>query len=275
MNPPEKVEVGDYGRVNKETGSFEREGSIYDATFMPELRISELYPPVDCPPEDKIIIVSKGGSAVEAGAEADACVKSALRRDLPRIDEQRIIVLHRSAGVAGASIGGHWKFRRGRGAVLVMVKPTYTTIPKDTLRPKLQLLDVLAEKALVSGVWSCPTYALILTDGSGAEAGFTWSASNAAGVARAGTFGKWATHSTSGVWRCGGEDVESTFFPLLCLETPKTRKFMDIWKRYRTTPVPTPEGDYTFRLYPTPWGHLNQEGDEVPLVDDISSDEDE
>jgi hypothetical protein len=152
-----------------------------------------------------------------------------------------------------------------------MIKPTFTRIPQDVLRPKLQHLEVLAEKALVTGVWSCPTYASILTDGSHDEVGFGWDATEASGTVGAGASGKWGTYSTSGVWRSGGEESKSTYFPLFRLETTKTRKFMDIWKSYRTSPIPTPEGDNTFRPYAPPWGLLDQEGNEVPLDDDVRS----
>jgi hypothetical protein len=65
--------VGDYGSINKESGSFEKEGNIYDSTFAPELNIATEYPTVPCDPEDELVIVTKGGKNAEANAEVFGC----------------------------------------------------------------------------------------------------------------------------------------------------------------------------------------------------------
>ncbi len=56
-------QVGDYGVVNRETGEFDKEGSIYDEEFRPDLAIKRNYPVFEGATEGQYIVVSRGCTA--------------------------------------------------------------------------------------------------------------------------------------------------------------------------------------------------------------------
>ncbi|KAJ3554339.1 hypothetical protein NM688_g3160 [Phlebia brevispora] len=249
--PSHAIEVGDYGVINSETAEFDRQGNIYDPGFAPELEIAKLHPHELCATEDQLVIVSRG------------CKGRSLDADL-NVQFPELV---------NSNIKGRWEFQRGTGAILVLFKPAESRIrDKAILLEKLQYNEVLAEKALVTSVYKCPMYALLLTaDKHGkADAAIGLSIAN---VGTSSLRGKWHCHSTSGVWRTAGEDGNSTFRPLYTLRTPKTRTFMERLMKRRAEVKPT--GEMTFHAYQPPWGRLDDEGEELPpeVSDDDEEDE--
>lgn len=66
-----------------------------------------------------------------------------------------------------ASLKGEWQFQNGkRGALLVMVKPRATILPRDILLNTLWAIKELDGKELVTEITTCPAYALYLSDQS-------------------------------------------------------------------------------------------------------------
>lgn len=157
-----------------------------------------------------------------------------------------------------------------------MVKPRFTSLPKNKVFLKLRKRDELRHKALVTGVYSCPMFALIATTAMNAEAAFALTVQDQAGIAKAGVDAKWATKATSGNWETGGKmDGEDTYYPLFQLSTPAPDNiFDDIFHRglpkaarpvlgsLPSTPTPAPDAA-VFKPYPTPWGALDKDGHEV------------
>jgi len=248
-SPPKKVQVGDYGTVDKETGEFERAGNIYDPEFAPELELGKKHPAQAASPDDQLTVVSRGVKVVSFDATAASAYPE----------------------LAAATIKGRWSFSSGQGAVLFLVKPTESSITDlAKVLPKLQHHPELADKALVTDVFTCPMYALLLVRDSDAQAeaaiGVTiFDGSQASASVQA----KWHFSNTSGLRRCGGEGGRSLFYPLFTLWTPKTKSFLDRLKGRREGPIL--EGEDTFMPYPAPWAALDSNGDE--LEDDVSDDE--
>ncbi|TFY83497.1 hypothetical protein EWM64_g510 [Hericium alpestre] len=73
-SPNQSVKVGDYGVLNRKTAEFEKEGSIYDADFRPELQIGKNHPVLEGATEGQYIIVSRGCSAEAFDADFSECV---------------------------------------------------------------------------------------------------------------------------------------------------------------------------------------------------------
>ncbi|THH01616.1 hypothetical protein EW026_g1117 [Hermanssonia centrifuga] len=69
--PPRDIKVGDYGAVNRETGEFEPEGSIYDDEFAPELEIKKNHPIEPCWTDDKYVITSRGCKGLTFDADVN------------------------------------------------------------------------------------------------------------------------------------------------------------------------------------------------------------
>lgn len=234
-SPPERVSVGDYGVVDKDTGLFVKEGNVYDPDFAAEVDLGK-HQPESHNPDDQMVIVSSGARSLEFGTGVAATF----------------------GGMATGSIKGHWKFTKGHGAVLAMIKPQLTTFPSETVLKHLHTIPALQDKALVTGVYACPMYALLVTDDGGSEAALAVGTNDSAGFVSAGVNGKWMTQCSSGHWRYGGEDGTGKFFPLFKLRTPKTVAFWKTLLNYRATPPVEPTGDDTFRPYPAPWEVIDE-----------------
>jgi hypothetical protein len=69
-------------------------------------------------------------------------------------------------GLHEASIKGRWEFGSKPGALLVIAGPRKSYIPRDIILDKLAAVPLLKEKALVTGVITCPAYSLYLSSAS-------------------------------------------------------------------------------------------------------------
>jgi hypothetical protein len=239
-NPPQSIEVGDYGIVDKETTSFEKEGNIFDPGFCPELDIARNYPVKLSKPNDMEIFMSRGVKRVG--------FDSAIAAKYPLLVDSKVKVC--------------CDFSKGRGASLVLYMPKQSYIDRvGDLMPKLQHNETLAEKALVTSVFSCPMYSLLLKDekDTSGEVAIGLSLFDTPDLG-AHSRAQWHHYNVSGVVKTGGESANSTFYPLYSLRTPKTRSWMDtVLGRRRGR---DPEGEDTFYNYQPPWGPLDDQGDE-------------
>jgi len=236
-SPNQVIRVGDYGVLNK-TGEFEKGGSIYDSKFAPDLNIGQKHPVQPCVQEDQHIVLSRGCEG--RGFEADFSIHH------PEIIK--------------STIKGRWSFSRGRGAVLFLHKPTELIIKdKEMLLPHLQFNKTLEDKALVTSVYTCPMFAMLLTNNRDKTAEAAIGLSVLEGTGTAGLKGNWHHYSTSGVWKSGGQEGDSIFHPLYALRTPKTRSWLAKWLGRRGEP----EGGDTFLPYQPPWDVLDEDGNEV------------
>ena len=59
-------QVGDYGRIDKSTGEFEKEGNIYDEARFADILAS--HPPVKEPPGSGVVLCSENVKKLKGGA---------------------------------------------------------------------------------------------------------------------------------------------------------------------------------------------------------------
>ncbi|KAF5357308.1 hypothetical protein D9758_005896 [Tetrapyrgos nigripes] len=115
--PNQAITVGAYGVFNPQTAEFEKEGSIYNYDFAPEIHdeINKRHGIQACPTADQLIVVSRGCTKDQAFT---AEFKTAL------------------------------------------------TSPEWIIRDKarIQFSEALEGKALITSVYTCPRFALLLTD---------------------------------------------------------------------------------------------------------------
>jgi len=246
--PSQKVEVGDYGVLNRHSGEFVKEGSIYDPAFEPDLKILETYPPEEGPAQDHRVLTSKGAQERSFGDDP--------MWELP---------------VDNFELRHHWKFPKGRGAILVMHRPKRTQIPSlGTLLPKLRVVEQLWEKAIITSGFSTPRYAMLLTEQhtKGAEAGIALvpAVKDISDVDDSALH--WVVHSSSGVWKTDSHDQGGPFYPLYTLKTPKSPSFLKRLEGFRTLDQVNTDGENAFYPYQPPGNILDEDGDEIEEGDD-------
>ncbi|KAG8987595.1 hypothetical protein FRB94_002623 [Tulasnella sp. JGI-2019a] len=247
--------VGDYGSVNKDTGAFEWEGSIYSDEFaqhMPKLKEEkERYQPVAGGRDELLIVKSTSVKQLELSATPGVNISA----------------------LADASVKGSWQFNRGRGAVLVVNEPRILELPRNILLADLTKIPLLKDQYLVTQVVQCPAYAFYLSDKKGDQLSLALSANVpvpfAPGVgASADAGGSWWSQSGSGVLKQGGQKGGTDeFTPLFTLKMIR-KPFISF---RRDSPPPIREGDDLWRNADEPWGPLDSDGedDEIVIDDDI------
>ncbi|KAG8961001.1 hypothetical protein FRC03_005886 [Tulasnella sp. 419] len=245
-DPVVPVQVGDYGKVDKETGIFTRYGNLYDQQNIAKWPWLADFPPVTAPVEDKMVVSSL--NAKSYGVEFTPTANL--------------------AGLVDVGIGGSWKFGQSdRGALLIMCRPRQQYIPREIPFELLLRVDVLRGYSWVESVFTCPGYAMYLsTKGGdtisvslkasapipaapavaiGAEIAATWERTNVAGLYR-------------DAWNANGDYV---FTPLFHLKKWRRR---EIWNGIlmRDSPPPPLEGLDNLEDEEVPWEDLDSEGEE-------------
>ncbi|KAG8864112.1 hypothetical protein FRB96_006986 [Tulasnella sp. 330] len=246
-------EVGDYGRVNPDTGAFERDGSIYSDEFAEQHwsnkpRMKDEFPPV--PGERETMVMIKSNSARQFDLSAN-----------------HEITL---ANLAEASVKSTWEFRSGRGAVLLLTEPRSLSLPPNVLLKKLVNVPVLKDSYLVTSVTKCPGYALYLSDTGGDQVSLAMSAnaSDSIGLgvgANAGFNGNLWYQLGTGVFRLGGAPGgEDNYTPLFNLK--KIRKPFIPFRR--DSPPPIRVDDDLWTNGEDPWSALGEDGEDVDIIAD-------
>ncbi|KAG1769066.1 hypothetical protein EV702DRAFT_708449 [Suillus placidus] len=248
-DPPSEIPVGSFGRIDKTTGNFVPEGSIYSNDFQPLLLRAGIDPksdehqPKDCPEESEFTAWSKNVKRLELNVESHAGVP----------------------GIAAASIKGTWHVKKGTtGAVLLMNKPRMKRISSDVLG-KLSSIGLLQSVYLVTKVFYCPAFSMYLSDKSGENISIALLAS-APVVAPVGTAGvemRWWSDTQAGLAR-NGCNTEHCFTPLYELLHVRHRR------NRRASPSPERTGEQLWVAPPLPWASLDEDGQEVPVYIDAS-----
>jgi len=237
-------EVGDYGTVDRETGHFEKEGSVYDPEDPLRQHFPDMarYPPEDAVPDDQLRINSDNARQVDFSVG-------------PQIS---------FVGVADASLKGKWKFSNRRGALLVMDKPRHTFIPPSCLK-SLARIKELVDKRLVTDVVRCPAYALYLSSNDGDEVALALTANVPVPSVSAGgaVSGSWWSSGSSGILKTGGH-LGSTYdyTPLFTLK----KVVKSHWWRGEN-PIPYSQENVWVDT-DTPWDILDEDGEEHKIVAD-------
>ncbi|KAG8880072.1 hypothetical protein FRB97_001117 [Tulasnella sp. 331] len=243
-DPPKRIEAGDFGFVNKETGELMIHGNVYT-----DPEILGKFPSLkeDCPValgerEDVKVVCSTNGQSINSAAN-------------PEID---------LGNVANASFSGAWRFEKSRGALLVMMNPQMTYIPRSHILGKLAEIHRFRKPkvVLVTAVFNAPSYAMFASATGGSDVSMELNGTVPALHAPGATAGVavesgWNSKYTSGLYRAaGGVGGSDRYTPLFVLEKIKTlrrgERFIipergeDIW----TTAIP-------------PWDALDEEGNEI------------
>ncbi|KAG8987596.1 hypothetical protein FRB94_002624 [Tulasnella sp. JGI-2019a] len=210
-------DVGDYGSVNKSTGEFEWKGSIYSDDFaqhIPDLNLKEeMYEPVLGERDEVNIIKSTSAKQLELSATPELQV----------------------AQLEDASVKGSWRFRRRRGAVLVMIQPRTVSLPQDIRLDQLSKIPVLKDNYLVTAVVQCPAYAFYLSDKANDHVSLALIRNDDAalepGLGASSYFnGNWWSRAGAGTLKQGGrKGGTDDFTPLFTLKTIR-RPFFSFWR---------------------------------------------
>jgi hypothetical protein len=238
--PPVKVEVGDYGIVNKYTGQFERQGSIFGPEFRGyKLGLEDYYPEI-APVENDFLFTSHDAKKMEFSGG-------------PGVS---------ASGMADAAIQGKWRFGSKRGALLAMSRPCLKTLPYDFPFKKLVDLKLLANKAIVVNASICPSFALYLSQRNqdsvslGVEAQVPLP--HIPGLSAGGKAAtKWSFDRASGYSRaaCAKDYI---FTPIYTLRINKPR----FWTRLRDgVEQPPLEGEDVLADAEIPWEPLDHEAE--------------
>ncbi|KAG9096266.1 hypothetical protein FRC06_008865 [Ceratobasidium sp. 370] len=251
-NPPKRVEVGDWGYIDKVSADFIKEGNIFQDEECSEVLAYLDKPVLYSSPEDVIRFdanaLSTGGGNVSAGLGA--------------------------TGDVGVKINVSWTFSpKNRGAVITASDVSTAYLEPGIIFPRLANITKLKDKAIVVETLNSPAYAMLLTDkGRGGSASITLETwiSGAGASLGPGIGGGWKFESQTGAWRTayGYRTDEKTmkdaqFTPLFTLRTTTRRR----WPRYRGgEPVTDP-----YEGYQLPWKILDEDGEEDDAPDDFGS----
>jgi len=253
-SPSHGVEVGDYGKIDKESGEFVRQGNIYQD-------IQEL-----CKDETTIKLVLE--HRPEHAAREN--VFSVVTDKVKCVDLQSTTGIQ-VPGLADASIKGQWVFGSGRGALLIMAHPRSSRLPPDVLLDRLADIKKLKNMCLVTEVISCPAYSIYLSSKSSESVDLALLGSfpvpHAPGAtATNNTVVKWWSQNASGFFRAGDASGRDEYKPLFTLkEVFKRKGFL----RDGRLPPPDPTGDDRWSIVQVPWEPLDEDGEEDQFEDTI------
>ncbi|KDQ61808.1 hypothetical protein JAAARDRAFT_55133 [Jaapia argillacea MUCL 33604] len=248
-DPPRPVQVGDFGEVNAKTGDFEPQGNIYTYDFKDPTLQADIarYPPVIGKDENGWEITSRDVKRGEFSLALEAVIP----------------------GLAQATVKGKWEFRRGSGALLVMVRPRTTYMPAELLKP-LANAPILKGKTIsfVDEVVSCPAYYLCLSHkgGDSVSLALIGDMPMPAGPVVGGTAAdaKWWTEATAGNFRHACDiNGSHVYTPLFRLK----RKSVRAWP-WREGEKPLNEEELWVDRK-QPWDQLDENGEEIPFEDTV------
>jgi hypothetical protein len=247
-NPPHEIKVGDYGKLDRQTGEFKRKGNIYEDESMAEL--VKDHPPKPAAREEVYIAASAKVTRNELTLGAEV--------EIP--------------GLAEASIKGQWAFGSTRGALLIMAHPRTSYIPRDTILKDLAEAPTLKDMLLVTEVFACPAYSLYLSSGNSEVVNLALLGSfpvpHAPGVTVGGEVdGKWWVQNTNGLFRSAcGHHGKDDFTPLYMLKGIRKKS---LFSRRGEKPPPEREGDDLWGDVQVPWDPLDEDGNEDVFEDTV------
>jgi len=145
-DPLRKIEVGDFGRIDPETGQFVREGNIYKDE--PLASVMKEYPPLVY------------GTVYEHKIDSSTSTRRSRLPDFGDGDQTAMIrdIVYRC----------QWEFKDKRAAFLFMLHARKITIPPRFLTMALKDEDgpmrEIRSKNIVTSVWVCPKFGMYLSN---------------------------------------------------------------------------------------------------------------
>ncbi|KAG1722052.1 hypothetical protein EDB19DRAFT_2044170 [Suillus lakei] len=258
-DPPRKIEVGDYGMIINTTGEFDWEGNIYSPHFQEQLKSSkykydiDLTDPTLRPVEqeakdDYHIAKSWGVTATKNKTSGETAVSGGVNVAL-KLDLQ---------------------FASNKPeAVLVMHKPTYSSLPNDEriIRLVKSVPDILKGKYIVTEVISCAAYMMHMYNQKTEKFSVALTAAGpvAPGVDAGGAASyTWSSEAAYGLFR-EGCDPTARYMPLYRLKKPRP-KFWELPFGHRGNEISNNMINRWEDVDP-PWNPLDNEGEEYEIYD--------
>jgi len=242
-DPPVPIKVGDYGHIDKESGYFIREGSIYDL-IAADSTLPAIEPPEVSEPERTMIITAKVSTANAVNINPSASISD----------------------IAEFGFDAHWKFSRvQRGAVLALAQVRHSYMKKAIDVEPLLKIDAIKGKVLVDSTVICNAYASYLSSTSGDDLRLKLTAKGTAPgipIQGGGTFAvEWHKEIGAGLYR----DAVHTEADLIPLFTVRRIERGRRAKR-RESLRPEPEGLDIFPVFKPDWEPLDEDGEEDEVV---------
>ncbi|KZP12442.1 hypothetical protein FIBSPDRAFT_667810, partial [Athelia psychrophila] len=131
--------VGDYGTVDRNTGTFVKYGNIYDDGLIPNRTA-----------RDDIV----SGEPLNNWKVSTEAARQCNFSGTPECN---------AAGMVDVALTGTWEFSGERGAVLVMYSPLLWMIPNNKLLDRLVDVEEVKGKFIVSEAYACPAVSLYLS----------------------------------------------------------------------------------------------------------------
>jgi hypothetical protein len=176
--------------------------------------------------------------------------------------------------IADCSLKLGWNIKGDRHAVLVMINPKLHELQYEgRLQAFLQTKPELIDKAFVTKVYRCSTYALLITNGHSGQVYVGFKAETPGPTPTiqvgAGVSGNWQMSSQG--WSTGKyHALRCPYSPLATLRQVEAKQPISTFRES----FPLPEG-YTDTVqmadYIPPWGELDENGMEI----DVDKDDDE
>lgn len=235
-DPSIPIEAGDYGKVNKYSGQFEKQGNIYrDEGIM---HITSKYMPITGPEVDDYQIHSMNARTISLGPDVHATFVQTVE----------------------PALGGQWRFGRTRGALLLMYKFRITRVPPELLET-LRSSGWANGKHIVTHVYKCPAYALYLSDRSNETVSISLRVDAPSMVVPGMTVGAgitaaWSASGVTGTFQ-KATNAEHVFVPLYQLKEVGTRA-----GRRRQDLGPGEDEIEEWHQVEAPWNFLNEDGEE-------------
>jgi len=196
LEPSRPTRLGDYGRIDKETGGFKVFGNIFDEGLADGIIRLTI-----CEPEDEL------------------CVQNKVTKSLG-VDVEPGVNL---ANIVQCQLTKRWKFSKSPGAALWLIKPVLSYIGPERDLAKIMSADDRRDYALVTEIYSCPAYAYILQAKRESEIALGFSFSMPLPMAplvspQAGVLGEWVNNG------------EAKFFRTGVLKTTDQRPFVPLFR---------------------------------------------
>jgi len=254
-HPSTHLELGDYGEVSKKTGEFIRSGNILQE--YPELQGR----------------LGEGKETPEEGKHLFACRSEGTARGID--------VNAQIPDIFECSVKFGWEIEKDRHAVLVMIDPVLKEFRYEgRLRPFILSHPEFIDKAFVTKVYRCSTFARLLTNGRRGQIYVGFSAGVPLPVpvlveVGAGIEQAWKVYSQIGDWSTGKyKPGEIQYAPLAKLRQVRPEVPTDGWRGPMPPPITDPDTQGMMDYFP-PWGELNEKGRDVDDEEEVEDEEDE
>ncbi|KAG1726138.1 hypothetical protein EDB19DRAFT_2043071 [Suillus lakei] len=246
-DPPRKIVVGDYGMITNDTGEFDWEGNIYSSDFQEKLTSSKYKFDID--------LADPTLRPIEQEAKDDYHIAKSWGVTATRTKT--------SGETAVLELNLQFDGKKPE-AVLVMHKPTYSSLPNDERIVRLvkSMPGILQGKYIITEVVSCAAYMMYMSDKKAERFSVTLTGpvTPPVNVGGAAVY----TWSSEAACRAGGNPA-AKYMPLYKLKKPRP-KFWELPFGHRGNEISNNMINRWEDVDP-PWNPLDDEGEECEIYD--------